>query len=133
MVTAKAPTYQTDSNPKANNLARSADQHPQVRYWSLCTTLKGRHTGDCLRDEQVVIQSGGDTFTAIVSPTCPVAGYANCLLAGPEPLQNSLAYRNLLPSPSLSRTRSPGHTACPPHTWAATADLQLSTRPFVCR
>ena len=38
VVTAKAPTYQTDSNPKANDLARSADQHPQVRYWSLCTT-----------------------------------------------------------------------------------------------
>jgi hypothetical protein len=98
VVTAKAPTYQTDSNPKANDLARPADQHPQVRYWSLCTTLKGRHTGDCLRDEQISIPSGGDSFTAIVSPTCPVAGYANCLLAGPEPLQSSLAYRNLLPS-----------------------------------
>ena len=98
VVTAKAPTYQTDSNPKANDLARTADQHPQVRYWSLCTTLKGRHTGDCLRDEQISIPSGSDTFTAIVSPTCPVAGYANCLLAGPEPLQSSLAYRNLLPS-----------------------------------
>ncbi len=101
VVTAKAPTYQTDSNPKANQLARSADQHPQVRYWSLCTTLKGRHTGDCLRDEQVAIPAGTDTFTAIVSPTCPVAGYANCLLAGPEPLQSSLAYRNLLPSSSF--------------------------------
>ena len=101
VVTAKAPTYQTDSNPKTNSLARTADQHPQVRYWSLCTTLKGRHTGDCLRDEQVAIPAGTDTFTAIVSPTCPVAGYANCLLAGPEPLQTSLAYRNLLPSPSF--------------------------------
>ena len=60
VVTAKAPTYQTDSNPKANDLARSADQHPQVRYWSLCTTLKGRHTGDCLRDEQVAIPEGSD-------------------------------------------------------------------------
>ena len=55
VVTAKAPTYQTDSNSKANDLARTADEHPQVRYWSLCTTLKGRHTGDCLRDEQVSI------------------------------------------------------------------------------
>jgi hypothetical protein len=101
VVTAKAPTYQTDSNPKANDLARTADQRPQVRYWSLCTTLKGRHTGDCLRDEQISIPAGSDTFTAIVSPTCPVAGYVNCLLAGPEPLQSSLAYRNLLPSASF--------------------------------
>jgi hypothetical protein len=74
-----------------------------VRYWSLCTTLKGRHTGDCLRDEQVSIPAGGDVFTVIVSPTCPVAGYANCLLAGPEPLQSSLAYRNLLPSASFKQ------------------------------
>ena len=101
VVTAKAPTYQTDANPKANDLARTAAQDPQVRYWSLCTTLKGRHTGDCLRDEQVQIPAGSDTFTAIVSPSCPVAGYANCILAGPEPLQSSLAYRNLLPSPSF--------------------------------
>ena len=103
VVSAQAPTYQTDSNPKTNDLARAADQHPQVRYWSLCTTLKGRHTGDCLRDEQVSIPAGGDVFTVIVSPTCPVAGYANCLLAGPEPLQSSLAYRNLLPSASFKQ------------------------------
>ena len=101
VVTAKAPTYQTDANPKANDLARTPDQHPQVRYWSLCTTLTGRHTGDCLRDEQISIPSGSDSFTVIVSPTCPVAGYANCLLAGPESLQSSLAYRNLLPSASF--------------------------------
>ncbi len=98
VVTARAPTYQSDSNPKANDLARTADEHPQVRYWSLCTTLKGRHTGDCLRDEQISIPTGQNVFTVIVSPTCPVAGYANCLLAGPEPLQDSVAYRNLLPS-----------------------------------
>ncbi len=101
MVTAKAPTYQTDSNPKANDLARTAEQHPQVRYWSVCATLVGRHTGNCLRDEQVHIAARSDTFTIIVSPTCPVAGYANCVLAGPEPLQNSLAYRNLLPNPTF--------------------------------
>jgi hypothetical protein len=101
VVTAKAPTYQSDGNPKSNDLARTAAEHPQVRYWSLCTTLTGRHTGDCLRDEQVSIPSGTDVFTVIVAPTCPVAGYANCLLAGPEPLQNSLAYRNLLPSESF--------------------------------
>jgi hypothetical protein len=98
VVTATAPTYQADANPETNDLARTADQHPQVRYWSLCTTLKGRHTGDCLRDEQISIPPGPDIFTVIVSPTCPVVGYANCLLAGPEPLQSSLAYRNLLPS-----------------------------------
>lgn len=98
---AKAPTYQTDANSKANDLARTATQDPQVRYWSLCTTLTGRHTGDCLRDEQVRIPAGSDSFTVIVSPSCPVAGYANCLPAGPEPLQNSLAYRNLLPTPSF--------------------------------
>ncbi len=98
VVTAKAPTYESDSNPKANDLARIAGQHPQVRYWSLCTTLKGRHTGDCLRDEQVSIPPDQEDFTVIVSPTCPVVGYGNCLLAGPEPLQSSLAYRNLLPS-----------------------------------
>jgi hypothetical protein len=100
VLTGKAPTYQSDSNPKANDLARSADQHPQVRYWSLCTTLAGRHTGDCLRDEQVVVQPDGN-FVAIVSPTCPVAGYANCILAGPEQLQSSVSQRNLLPSPSF--------------------------------
>jgi hypothetical protein len=98
VVTARAPTYQSDAGPASNDLGRSADQHPQVRYWSLCTTLQGRHTGDCLRDEQVSLPPGADTFTVIVSPTCPVAGYVNCLLAGPEPLQSSLAYRNLLPS-----------------------------------
>jgi len=34
-------------------------------------------------------------FTLIVSPTCSVTGYVNCLVAGPE---LSLAYRFLLPS-----------------------------------
>jgi hypothetical protein len=102
VVSAEAPTYQSDSFPKANDLARPAAQNPQVRYWSLCTVLKGRHTGDCLRDEQVHIPSGSVTFTVIVAPTCPVSGYANCIDAGPEPLQNSLSYRNLLPSQSFA-------------------------------
>jgi len=101
VVTAKAPTYQSDSFPKANDLARTAAQDPQVRYWSLCIVLKGRHTGDCLRDEQVQMHAGTDTFTAIVSPTCPVANYANCILSGPQELQSSISYRNLLPSPSF--------------------------------
>lgn len=102
VVTAQAPTYQTDTGPKANDLARTAAQDPQVRYWSLCIVLKGRHTGDCLRDEQVVIPSGTAAFTVIVAPTCPVAGYANCILAGPEALQTSISYRNLLPSPTFA-------------------------------
>lgn len=102
VVSAKAPTYQTDSFPKENDLARPASQNPQVRYWSLCTVLIGRHTGDCLRDEQVYIPRGTAVFTVIVAPTCPVSGYANCIEAGPEPLQNSLSYRNLLPSKSFS-------------------------------
>jgi hypothetical protein len=101
VVTAQAPTYQTDSNPHANDLARTAAESPQVRYWSICIVLKGRHTGDCLRDEQVKIPSGLTTFTVIVSPTCPVAGYANCIVSGPAALQTSVSYRNLLPSPSF--------------------------------
>ena len=63
--------------------------------------LKGRHTGHCLRDDQVQIPSGAENFTAIVSPTCPVAGYANCIVSGPQELQSSISYRNLLPSPSF--------------------------------
>ncbi len=101
VVTGKAPTYQTDSFTKANDLARAASQSPQVRYWSLCIVLKGRHTGDCLRDEQVVIPSHTADFTVIVSPTCPVAGYANCIVSGPQVLQSSISYRNLLPSPQF--------------------------------
>jgi hypothetical protein len=102
VVTAQAPTYQSDSFPKANDLARTAAQNPQVRYWSLCIVLKGRHTGDCLRDEQVQIPTSTSSFTVIVSPICPVAGYANCILSGPEELQSSISYRNLLPSPSFA-------------------------------
>jgi hypothetical protein len=52
-------------------------------------------------DEQVEIPSGMGDFTVIVSPTCPVAGYANCILSGPQELQSSISYRNLLPSPSF--------------------------------
>jgi hypothetical protein len=98
VVSARAPTYQADSFQSVNNLARPAKKSPQVRYWSLCIVLSGLHTGDCLRDEQVHFPTGSDRFTLIVSPTCPIAGYLNCLVAGPEPLQVSLAYRYLLPS-----------------------------------
>jgi hypothetical protein len=102
VVSAQAPTYQADSFPSANNLARPAAKSPQVRYWSLCIVLKDLHTGGCLRDAQVRFAAGSNRFTAIVAPTCPVAGYLNCLNAGPEPLQVSLAYRFLLPSKSFA-------------------------------
>jgi hypothetical protein len=98
VVSAQAPTYQEDSFTPVNDLSRPASESPQVRYWSLCIVLKDLHTGACLRDSEVHFPSGSDHFTLIVSPTCPVAGYVNCLAAGPEPLQVSLAWRYLLPS-----------------------------------
>jgi hypothetical protein len=102
VVSAQAPTFQADSFPSANDLARPAKQRPQVRYWSLCIVLTGLHTGDCLRDAQIRFPAGSDRFTVIVAPTCPVTGYLNCLVAGPEPLQVSLAYRFLLPSATFT-------------------------------
>jgi hypothetical protein len=101
-VSAQAPTFQADSFPSANDLARPATLRPQVRYWSLCIVLTGLHTGDCLRDSQIRFPAGSHRFTLIVSPTCPVTGYLNCLVAGPEPLQVSLAYRFLLPSATFA-------------------------------
>jgi hypothetical protein len=97
VVTSVSPTYQADGFKAVNNLGRAAAASPQVRYWSVCVTLTGRATGACLHDEQVHTAANG-TFTIIVSPTCPVAGYRNCLIAGPEEIQVSLAFRNLLPS-----------------------------------
>jgi hypothetical protein len=101
VASALPPTFQADGNRSVNNLARPASKSPQVRYWSLCIVLEGLHTGDCLRDQQVYLNPGSRRFTTIVSPTCPVAGYRNCLLAGPQPLQVSLAYRYVLPSNSF--------------------------------
>ena len=83
---------------------------PPGRYRSLCIVLKGRHTGDCLRDEQVAIPPGTSALTVIVSPTCPVAGYTNCLVSGPAQLQTSISYRNLLPSLASPRWPSPAPT-----------------------
>jgi hypothetical protein len=97
VVSARAPTYRKDGQRSVNDLGRSSDGAAQLRYWWLCVVLTGRATGDCLRDEQVHLSVHG-TFTVMVSPTCPVAGYHNCLVAGPEPIQVGLAYRNLLPS-----------------------------------
>jgi hypothetical protein len=101
VVFAQAPTYQSDSLPTVNELGRPASVPPQVRYWSLCIVLKDLHTGACLRDSQIRFPSGSDRFTMIVSPTCPVARYLNCLVAGPEPLQVSLSWRYLLPNPAF--------------------------------
>jgi hypothetical protein len=101
VVSAQAPTYQSDSFPSVNDLGRPASESPQVRYWDLCIVLKGLHTGACLRDSEVHFPPGSNRFTLIVSPTCPVAGFANCLVAGPEPLQVSLSWRYLLPSPDF--------------------------------
>jgi hypothetical protein len=86
VVSARAPTYQlSPTAPLA-----------QVRYWSLCTDYRGGYTGACLRDQQVRLAGG--RFTVVVAPACPVAGYANCLVAGPQALQLVLLYRNLLPA-----------------------------------
>jgi hypothetical protein len=104
VVSAQAPTYQSDSLPTVNNLSRPASASPQVRYWSLCIVLRDLHTGACLRDSEIHFSSGFNRFTLIVSPTCPVAGYLNCLVAGPEPLQVSLSWRYLLPSAAFLPT-----------------------------
>jgi hypothetical protein len=108
VVTADAPTYRSSPSAADNNLARSAPASSQVRYWSLCIDLKGGYTGACLRDQQIRILNGSRRFVVVVAPTCPVAGYANCLDAGPEPLQRTLLYRNLLPSPRFARVAFTG-------------------------
>ena len=102
VATAQAPSYAKDGLPAVNTLAQPASKPPQTRYWSLCIVLKDLHTGACLRDARVRFPTGSARFTVIVSPTCPVAGYRNCLVAGPQPLQVSLAYRFLLPSKSFA-------------------------------
>jgi hypothetical protein len=104
VVSAQAPTYQSDSLPTVNDLGRPSSESPQVRYWSMCIVLSGLHTGACLRDSEIHFPSGSNRFTLIVSPTCPVGGYLNCLVAGPEPLQVSLSWRYLLPSPTFLPT-----------------------------
>ena len=111
VVTAKAPTYQTDSNPKANDLARSADQHPQVRYWSLCTTLKGRHTGDCLRDEQVAIPAGSDTSPSSCPLPAPSSATPTACWQGPSRSRVRSPIATSCRVPASSRSRSPGRTA----------------------
>ncbi|HEY1826890.1 MAG TPA: hypothetical protein VGF87_02665 [Acidimicrobiales bacterium] len=100
VLTAKPPTYQDDVAHPANSLSHPAGSSTQVRYWSICVTDTGRATGACLRDDQVHLGKNGQ-FVIIVSPTCPVAGFANCLVSGPAQIQTAIAYRNLLPSASF--------------------------------
>jgi hypothetical protein len=101
VVSAQAPTYQADSLGSVNDLGRPSSGSPQVRYWDLCIVLKDLHTGGCLRDSEVRFPAGSSRFTLVVSPNCPVSGYLNCLVAGPEPLQVSLSWRYLLPTPTF--------------------------------
>jgi hypothetical protein len=97
VVTGTAPTYRHQAADPANDRGVT-DGTQQVRYWSLCTEAQQGLTVACLRDEQIAIPPGTDRFVAIVAPSCPVAGYANCLPAGLRAVQNELLYRNLLPS-----------------------------------
>jgi len=102
VVKAEAPTYQTDGFHHANSLERTASQDPQTRYWSVCVQYPDRYTGHCLRDEQVKIGSH-DRFTIVIAPTCPVAGYANCIPSGPVALAKGILYRNMLPSKKFAQ------------------------------
>ena len=97
VVSARAPAVQAGSSTARYDAEHRPTPVADVRYWSLCVDLKGAHTGSCLDNQQVHLGSD-DRFTVVVAPTCPVAGYANCLLSGPEALQTELLYRNLLPS-----------------------------------
>jgi hypothetical protein len=85
------------------NARELPDHAAQTRYWSLCIVLTCLHTGDCLRDEHIHLKPHTDRFTVIISPSCPVAHYRNCLHAGPQPLQRSLSFRLLLPNPTFRR------------------------------
>jgi hypothetical protein len=108
IVSAEAPTYRTDSFAHANNLNRPVASAPQTRYWSLCIDYKGDYTGACLRDEQIHLVPGTRKFTVVIAPSCPVAGFTNCLVSGPAQLQRALLYRNLLPSRSFARVAFTG-------------------------
>lgn len=80
-VTARAPTYRVQHRRRANRLARS-DGSEQVRYWSVCSTAFTRPI-DCIRDEEMPLGRRGH-FNVIVSPSCPVRGFAACLRSGPN-------------------------------------------------
>jgi len=107
---AKAPTYREQHAPK-NGWAVS-DGSEQVRYWSVCTTQEA-HPVDCVRDENVLADPDDpSSFTVIVSPTCPVEGYANCLRAGVTSVTAVggapfILYRNTLPSDAFYNDQGP--------------------------
>jgi hypothetical protein len=101
VVRAKAPTYRAQFPDPANSLGRS-DGSEQVRYWSVCTNSALTRYVDCLRDEDIAIPEGEDEFEVAVSPSCPVPGYANCLLAGNEGIEFAVVYRNQYASPSFA-------------------------------
>lgn len=95
VVRAKAPTYRAQFPDPKNSFGRS-DRSEQVRYWSVCTNSALTRYVDCIRDEDIAIPPGDDEFELVVSPTCPVEGYANCLLAGNEGVEFAVVYRNQL-------------------------------------
>jgi hypothetical protein len=101
VISGEAPTYLTDSFVHANHLNRSSS--PQTRYWSLCVEYQGDYTGACVRDEEIHLSAGSRKFVVVVAPSCPVAGYRNCLLSGPSQLQRAVLYRNLLPSSAFAQ------------------------------
>ncbi len=108
---ARAPSYRSQHPEPSNTLGR-ADGTELVRYWSLCTTQITRPV-DCVRDENVVV-AGDGFFEVIVAPECPVAGYANCLRAGPTTalVDGTVIYRNLLAADSFANSLGPAQ--CPP-------------------
>ncbi|MEX2196248.1 MAG: hypothetical protein WD844_13260 [Thermoleophilaceae bacterium] len=109
VVSAKAPTY--DLTSSSRNAFGRDDGGEQVRYWSLCTNSSLTRYIDCIKDEDVVIPPGETHFEIVVSPTCPVAGYANCLLSGQEAVEFAVVYRNQLASAAFKDQQLAGEWA----------------------
>lgn len=125
---ALAPTYRSQHDIAANGLGVD-DGSEQVRYWSLCTTQATRPV-DCLRDENVVLDEGG-FFRAVISPTCPVEGYANCLRSGAlgatgGAAVGTLIYRNTAAADSFYNDDGP--RTCPSPDTMFCGDYALSAR-----
>lgn len=133
-LTSRGPRYRRQHETAANDLGATGDQ-VQVRYWSLCTTQATRPV-DCLRDENVVVDEDGD-FTVVIAPTCPTAGYANCLRSGALGVAGGasagpllLLYRNTLAAPAFSNDAGP--KVCPEGTTMFCGDYALEAR-YVAR
>jgi len=78
----------------------------QLRYWSLCTNNALTMFYDCVRDDQVPLDSAGDYTIAIsTAANRPANATAACgiawLPAGPLP-QTVLILRNMLPAPDFA-------------------------------